>query len=234
MQQPATAKKALKETVPVPPSLRRRLWYGIIGAGLFIMIAYIEGWQRSDYDVWQQSISALALSSRGWVQTVNFFIFGTMVLSTVTAWRKILAGGAGAKAYPILTALAGISLIACGFAPQDPAPGYDPQDLALIKPSLPGLIHLLFAAIGALSSIIGLLIMARRFTGDRLWYGWNAYSIAMAITMTACITVYAIWSTASAGYAGTFERLGLMAVPVWGLTFLIRLETGTPFMYRQS
>lgn len=233
MQQSITTQKSGKETVPVPASLRRRLWYGVIGSGLFILIAYVEGWQRTDYDVWQQSISALALSSRGWVQMVNFFIFGAIILSTVPAWRKLLAGGTGSKAYPILTALTGISLIVCGFATQDPAPGYDPQGLALTKPSLRGLMHLLFAAIGALSSIIGLLVMARRFTGDHLWYGWNAYSVFMAIAMIVFITVYAIWSTASTGHAGTFERLGLIIAPVWALTFLWRLETGVPFMYPQ-
>lgn len=234
MPQTLTAKKIRKETVPVPPPLRRRLWYGVIGAGLFMAAAYLEGWQRTDYDVWQQSISALSLSPRGWVQTVNFFVFGAIILSTVPAWRKLLAGGTGSKACPVLTALTGISLIICGFIPQDPAPGYDPQNLALAKPTLGGLLHLLFAAIGALSAIIGLLVMARRFTGDPLWYGWNAYSVLMAIAMTAFITIYAIWSTASTGYAGAFERLGAITVPVWVLTFLIRLEAGVPFMHRQQ
>ena len=230
MQQQIADGKSIRETVPVPPQLRRRLWYAIISSGLFIIVVSIEGAQRPDYDAWQQSISALSLGSRGWIQIFNFIAFGAIVLSTVTAWRKILSGGIGAKAFPILTAFTGMSLIICGIIPQDPAPGYDPQHLTLKAPTLNGLIHLLFAGIGALSSAVSLMIMARRFTGDPSWYGWSAYSVLAAIAMTACVAVYAIWSTASTGYAGMFERLALIVTPVWGLVFLIRLERGRPFM----
>lgn len=218
------------QLIPVPSSLRRRLWYGIIGAGLFILTSSVEGALRIDYDAWQQSVSALSLGSRGWVQTVSFFVFGIIIISTVTTWRKILSRGRGAKAYPMLTLLTGFSIILCGIFQQDPAPGYDPQKLALTDPTLRGLLHLLFAAIGALCSIAGLLVMARRFAHTPLWHGWKLYSILMALVMAACVTIYAIWSTKSTGYAGTFERIALMVVPVWGMTFLVRLEAGVPFM----
>jgi hypothetical membrane protein len=224
---------SMGETVPVPPQLRRRLWYGVVSSGLFIVAVYIEGEQRSDYDAKQQSISALSLGSRGWVQMLNFIIFGVNVLSTVTAWRNILVGRRRAMAFPILIALTGMSLIICGIIPQDPAPGYDPHSLALEDPTLRGAIHLLFAAVGALSSVAGLLVMAWYFSGDPIWYGWNVYSVLMAVAMAACVTLYAIWSTASTGYAGIFERLGLMVIPIWSLTFLVRLETGAPFMRPQ-
>jgi hypothetical protein len=230
MQQQIAEEKGIRETIPVPPHLRRRLWYGVVYSGLFMMIVSIEGARRPDYDTWQQSISALSLGSGGSVQQFNFIILGTILLSTVTVWHKMLAGGRGAMAFPILTALTGASLIICGLVPQDPAPGYDPQGLALKAPTLRGLIHLLFAGIGALSSVVGLLVMAWRFAGDPLWYGWDVYSVLMAIAMVACVTVYAIWSTSSTGYAGTFERLGVIVMPIWGLTFLFRLETGVSFM----
>lgn len=233
MQQQIAEGEGMREAIPVPRQLRRRLWFGIVGSGLFMMIVCIEGTYRPGYDAWQQSISALSLGSRGSVQVLNFIIFGTIVLSTVTAWHKILAGGRGAMTFPILIALTGASLIICGFVPQDPAPGYDPQGLALTTPTLRGLIHLLFAGIGALSSVMGLLVMARRFAGEPSWYGWNVYSALMAVTMAACVTVYAILSTRSTGYAGTFERLGVIVISIWSLTFLARLEAGVPFMRSQ-
>lgn len=218
---------------PVPPRLRRRLWYAVAGAGLFMMTACAEGAQRPDYDAWHQSVSALSLGPGGWVQTLSFFVFGAIVLSTVTVWRRILAGGKGATTFPLLTGLTGASLIACGIVPQDPAPGYDPMGLALIAPTLRGLSHLAFAGVAALSSMVGLLVMAGRFHGDPSWRGWSRYSVLMAVTMAACVTVYGIWSTASTGYAGTFERLALLVPSVWGLTFLWRLRSGAPFMHTQ-
>lgn len=218
---------------PVPPRLRRRLWYAVAGAGLFMTTACAEGAQRPDYDAWHQSISALSLGPGGWVQTLSFFAFGAIVLSTVTVWRRILAGGKGATTFPLLTGLTGASLVACGIVPQDPAPGYDPMGLALTAPTLRGLVHLALAGIAALSSVASLLVMASRFRGDPSWRGWSWYSVLMAVTMVACVVVYGIWSTASSGYAGTFERLALLVPPVWGLTFLLRLGSGAPFMQTQ-
>lgn len=220
--------------LPVPPPLRRRLWYGLIGAAIFNLIAAIESISRSDYDALQQSISALSLGQHGWIQMISFILFGIIIISTVPAWRKILAGGKGAKSYPILTLLTGASLILCGIFKQDPAPGYDPENLALTAPTLTGLLHLLFAAIMALSSIAGLIVMARRFAHTPLWQGWSTYSILMALVMTACITVYSVWSTRSTGYAGTFERIGALVVPIWALTFVVRLKTGVAFMKKTA
>ena len=218
---------------PVPQQLRRRLWYAVAGAGLFMTTACAESMQRPDYDAWHQSISALSLGPGGWVQMVSFFAFGAIVLSTVTAWRRILAGGKGATAFPLLTGLAGASLLACGIVPQDPAPGYDPMGLALTAPTLGGLIHLALAGIAALSSMASLLVMAGRFRGNSSWRGWTWYSALMAVAMAACITIYGFWSTASTGYAGTFERLALLVPSIWGLTFLMRLGAGAPFMHTQ-
>jgi hypothetical protein len=219
--------------IPVLPHLRRRLWFGLIGAGLFNITVLLESLLLPDYDAYQQSVSALSLGRWGWIQMINFIFFGVIIISTVPTWLNVLEGGKGAKAYPVLTLLTGISLILCGILKQDPAPGYDPEHLALTAPSLVGLIHLLFAAIGALSSIAGLIVMARRFAHTPLWQRWNIYSLIMALIMAVCVTVYSVWSTKSKGFAGTFERIAILIVPIWGTTFLIRLETGVAFMKKK-
>lgn len=218
------------ELVPVLPFLRRRLWYGLIGAGIFQIIVLVQSLLVPGYDFNQQAVSALSLGKWGWIQIINFIFLGAVIISTVPAWRKILAGGIGAKAYPVLTLLTGISIIICGILKQDPAPGYDPEKLALTSPSLVGLIHLLFAAIAALSSIIGLFVMARRFAHTPLWKSWSFYTILMALIMIICTAIYAVWSTKSTGYAGAFERIAILVVPIWVLSFLIRLQKAVPFM----
>lgn len=196
--------------------------------------ACAEGAQRPNYDIWHQSISALSLGPNGWIQVLNFVVFGAIVLSSVPVWRRVLAEGRGATLFPFLTALTGASLIVCGFVPQDPAPGYNPAGLVGYVPTPRGLIHLAAAGIAAVSSLAGLIVIARRFVGDPVWRGWSAYSLMMAIAMAGCVTVYAVWSTSSTGYAGTFERLALLIVPIWGLTFLMRLRHGAPFMCMDS
>src|SRR5687768_14076639 len=108
--------------IPVPRSLRLRLWYGLIAAGFFQVIAIVEGILTPGFDACQQSISALSLGRWGWIQISSFILLGITIISTVTPWRKVLAGGSGAKAYPVLIFLTGASIILCGLFRQDPAP----------------------------------------------------------------------------------------------------------------
>ena len=149
-------------TVGVPRSLLRRLWYALAGAALFVGVATVEGALRPDYDAWHQAISALSLGARGWVQQINFVLLGAVLLSTVPTWRQILTGGKGANAYPALTAVVALSFIAVAFLPQDPAPGYDPAGLGLVKPTTIGLLHLAVAGVAAACSVAALFVMAAR------------------------------------------------------------------------
>jgi hypothetical protein len=218
------------ETIPVPRSLLVRLWLAPTGAALFLTIATIHGAITPGYDAGHQAVSALSIAPRGWIQTLNFVLLGATLLSTMPTWRLILAGGKAATWYPALTAIVGASLIATGFVPQDPAPGYDPSGLALTTSTLMGLTHLALAAVVAFASVASLFVMAARLAGDRHWGGWAALTCATAALTIACVAVYGVWSTRSTGLAGTFERGAIILPMLWGIAFLTRLWSGTPFM----
>jgi hypothetical protein len=217
-------------TVPVPRALVRRLWVGLGGAAVFTGIAVLQGAVRPDYDPWHQSVSALSLGPGGWVQQVNFVFFGVLLLVTVPTLRRMLAGGIGARSYPISIAIAGTALVVLGFVPQDPAPGYDPQHLALATPTALGLMHIALAGVTVGASVTGLFIMAKRFAHDPCWHRWATYTRIVALLTIACVVVYAVWSTHATGLAGTFERLAILATPAWGVAFAHRLGRGVPFM----
>jgi hypothetical protein len=72
--------------------------------------------------------------------------------------------------------------------------------------------------------------MARRFERDPLWRHWPLYSCLTALTVVVCVTVYGIWSTQPTGFAGTFERLAMVAPMLWMFAFLRRLSRGAPLM----
>lgn len=112
---------------------------------------------------------------------VNLMAFGVVVLTTISPWRTILAGGRGGTAYPVLTALVGIAFIGVGLIRQDPAPGYDPERLLLTAPTPPGLAHLAIAGVAVLASVAALLVMAARFAGDPVWRRWSLYSCGTAL-----------------------------------------------------
>jgi hypothetical protein len=214
------------EAAPVPHRELVRLSPGLVGAVLFTAVSLIEGALRPDYDGLQQAVSALCLGPRGWIARINFVIFGAAVLSTCRPWHRVLAGRRGAIAYPCLLGVSGACVVVCGVVRQDPAPGYDPEALALVAPTALGLVHLGAAGIGIVSSMAGLLVLSSRFARRPDWRGWVAYTWAMAFATLVCVTVYAVWSVRPHGLAGTFERLAIVITPVWGFTLFVRLWRG--------
>ena len=218
------------DTVPVPRPLIGRLWLALGVSGFFMLAAAVQGAKRPGYDSWHQAVSALSLGPGGWVQGINFILLGLALLGTVSTWRRILAGGRGARAYPLLTAITGVSFVVVAFVPQDPAPGYDPVQLALTAPTAVGLLHLALAGVAAGCSVAGLFVMANRFSADPRWRGWASYTRVMAALMIMSVAIYGVWSTTATGFAGTFERLAILIPSVWGLTFVRRLWQGAPFM----
>lgn len=215
---------------PADPSDCRRLWFAVVATWLFMLGALLQGAFRPGYDAWHQSISALSLGPMGWVQDVAFMLLGLALLSTVPVWRRLLAGGIGSGAYPVLTALTGLSLMAAGLIPQDPAPGYDPERLGRALPTATGLAHLGIAAVAAFASCGALFVMAARFAALPGWTGWAAYSRLTGVLTIGCVVIYAVWSTRSSGLAGTFERLVIVLPGLWGMAVVTRLSSGAPFV----
>src|SRR5579885_408574 len=113
---------------------------GGVGAVLFTASYLLEGISRPDYSAWQQPISALSLGPGGWLQQVNFVVFGVITIWTAFAWRIFLNGGA--VWYPIFRGLQGLGLIIDGFFSQDPAPGY-PKGAMPVPPTFHGIVHVI-------------------------------------------------------------------------------------------
>jgi len=215
---------------PVPRLLLRRPAFALaVGVASFLLTA-IQGCYREGFDPWQQAVSALSLGPDGWLQMINLTAFGLVLLTTVGAWHRILGGARGGRSYPLLTALVGLAFVGVGVIPQDPAPGYNPDGVLLAAPTPLGLAHLTIAGVAAISSVGGLLVMARRFARDPLWRHWPLYSSLTALTVVACVIVYGVWSLQPTGFAGTFERAAMIAPMLWMFTFLRRLYRGAPLM----
>ena len=220
----------LTETLPVPPSLLRRPAFALAAGIASLTLTTIQGCYREGFDAWHQAISALSLGRGGWLQMINLTTFGLVVLTTTSAWRQILAGARGGTSYPVLTALVGLGFIGVGLIRQDPAPGYDPDGLGLKAPTPLGLAHLAIAGVAAVCSVAALLVMAARLARDPAWRHWTLYSWVAALSVIGCVTVYAVWSVQSTGFAGTFERAAMLAPMLWMFAFLRRLYRGAPLM----
>ncbi len=98
------------------------LGMGIVGASMFVVTFLIDGATRPGYNPVRQPVSALALGSRGWIQTTNFVVCGLLISASAigifeTSGSMWLAG---------LIAVVGFALVASGVFPMDPMRGYPP------------------------------------------------------------------------------------------------------------
>jgi hypothetical protein len=216
------------KTRAVPTLLLLWLSCSTLASILFTLTYLVEGVTRPGYSAWQQAISALSLGPGGWVQQVNFVVFGLLVIWTAFAWRRFLKGGIGATWYPIFRVFEGIGLIVDGFISQDPAFGY-PPNTTLVPPTPHGIIHVLFAFVSIIAIAIGFFILARRFTREPQWRGWATYSLITGVLTIVFISLYGALNGQHSAIAGLFERLSTGLGTIWGIFFFARLWTGTGF-----
>lgn len=94
------------------------LWAGAIGSWLFIVVFLVDGLTRPGYRPVRQPVSALALGSRGWLQTTNFVVCGLLITVGAFALGNVLL--------TIAVAVFGLVLVASGVFPMDPMRGYPP------------------------------------------------------------------------------------------------------------
>lgn len=199
---------------------------GVIGSMLFSVVFTIEGAIRPGYDPWRDSISSLSLGPGGWVQRVNFVVYGLFVAASAVGWRAALTSGVGATWGPLLRLITALGYVVCGICSQDPAPGYPPGAKLLATPTLHGEIHI-YATVVALAAPTAIcLILARRFAREPRWRGWATYSIVTILLVCAFMTTYGV-ALAHHGPAGLLEHLAGSSESLWELIFVARLLLGT-------
>ncbi|MGQ7786907.1 DUF998 domain-containing protein [Nesterenkonia sp. PF2B19] len=105
----------------------------LFGAVLFIAVFLIDGATRPGYDPRRQPVSALALSSRGWVQTANFLQLGSaLILGASVLIRQAFSGVSGSDVpwadliWAGGVAVLGLAVVASGLFRMDPMRGYPP------------------------------------------------------------------------------------------------------------
>lgn len=215
-------------TRPVPTRLLLWLTCGTLGSLLFATVYLIEGATRPGYSPLQQAISALSLGPGGWVQQVNFVVFGMITVWTAFAWRAFLKGGTSAIWYPILRGLEGLALIVDGFFSQDPA-GYPLGQAIPTTPTMHAAIHQIFAFVSITAIAVGFFVLARRYAREPGWRWWATYCVVSGILTIVLIATFGALNGQHSEIAGLFERLATSVGTIWGIIFFIRLWLGAGF-----
>jgi hypothetical protein len=109
---------------------RRLLACGVLAGPAFVVNFSINGRRRSGYRPRREAVSALALGDGGWIQTVNFFVTGSLTCAAALGLRQAARQGRTSRAVAALVAAAGAGFISAGIFPTDPIP-----DESALEPS---------------------------------------------------------------------------------------------------
>jgi Protein of unknown function (DUF998) len=198
--------------------LRNAALAGMIGPALFALIVVVLsvaqygfmvdlGWDPiGPSDVpWP---SGLALGPLGWLQVLNFILFGlALMVFAVGLHRGVAARVRGSVIGPLLLVVAGLALVLAAFK-TDPSLSGGPQ-------SWNGLIHGLAFMLLVLSLLLSFLMLWWRLRRDPLWRGYDLYTIITAV-------LYVVLFFLSASQWAFYLFLGVVLAWVEVMAFRLR------------
>jgi len=196
----------------------RLLYAGVVGPLLFIVVFLIEGFTRPGYSQWRNFVSQLATGPGGWVQVLNFYVCGLLVLAFAFALRWELKGTRGAIGAPVLLGAFALTLLLAGTFSTDPALGYPPGVPAVQTPT--GAIHGVAGLLAFTTLPAAAFVMAWHFAreGER---AWMLYSIAVGVVVLVMFFAGGFTSQADASGSwhnaptGFLQRIAILAGFTW-------------------
>jgi hypothetical protein len=99
---------------------------GVAAGPAFVTTFLIESGVRDGYRPLRHPVSSLALGPRGWIQTGNFTLAGTLFLDAAAGLARAGDPMASRRTVPALIGAAGAGLIGAAIFPTDPVSGYPP------------------------------------------------------------------------------------------------------------
>jgi hypothetical protein len=215
--QPAASPSGLRAGVLSPLTVGL-VSCGGIGALLFTVTYLLEGVTRPGYDAGQQPISTLSLGPGGWVQQVNFVVFGVLMLLSAVGWYRVLVPERRAIWFPVFQGISGLCLIGAGVFSVDPLPGY-PPDVVLGPATVHGTLHTIFAWGVILSLALGCPALGAILGRLPAWRGWAVYSyltgLLILVFWGAFVQGASEHVVGLAPITGLTERLSALSHAVW-------------------
>jgi hypothetical membrane protein len=177
-------------------------WAGILGPALFTAVfLVIEVALGGRYSRVAEVVSALEATPYGWVQRLNFAVFGILTLAFAVGLHCAVRPSRLGVAGPALLGVSGVGLLLAAVFPlREDANGltYDPGG------------HVVAGVMFFATSAIGLVILSRRLAHDPRWRGLSRYVLTAGIVSVAgFMLIGAVVMPDGAPlhpYAGLFQR----------------------------
>jgi hypothetical membrane protein len=182
---------------------------GIAGPAIFAVVALVQSLLRPEHSLMADPISALAAGPSGWVQDVNFHVFGSLMIAYAIGLHlgvRPIRWGVVGLAFLVLS---GVGLVWAGVFPSTDAIGVRWDDRVL---------HIVAFPMTFLGAGIGLIVMSRRMAGDPRWQRLATYALATGIAVLLLLL---------AG-AGLVRPPGAPLHPWWGLFQWVLLAVWLP------
>lgn len=176
---------------------------GIAGPVLFVVVVIVQSLLHPDYSQVALPISALAAWPGGWVQNVNFVVFGLLMIAYATGLHLGVRPSRAGVIGPALLGLSGVGLMIAGVVPWREAGG------DFIVP----VGHLLGAFLAFLGAGTAFIVISRRMAGDPRWRSLATYALASGIAIVMLfVATFALVIPPDAplhGWGGLLQRVTL-------------------------
>ena len=174
---------------------------GIVAPLLFTALVVLQGLLQPGYSHVRMPISALAAWPTGWIQDLNFYIAGALMITFALALHGGVQPTRRGQAGFLLLALGGIGILLAGIFPWRMVDGVPTET----PPHVVGAITT-FAATG-----LGLVMFSRRMGADPRWSDLAAYTMATGIVVLLLFVTVGFFAvddgTPLHAWAGLLQRI---------------------------
>jgi hypothetical protein len=197
---------------PIAPRRKSALpalaWAGIIGPLLFTVVFLAqEALRRGEYDPLAEPVSALEAGPHGWIQRLNFLVFGLLTMAHAIGLHRGMRPAQGGWIGPALLFFTGIgTLMSTAFPWREDAAGvaYAPVG------------HIVGGMIFFLGSPAALVVLSRRMRHDPSWLSLAGYTLGLGVVLFALAVVGTVFVRPDTAplhdWAGLYQRIMIVAV----------------------
>jgi hypothetical membrane protein len=155
------------------PRVRTLALAGIVGPIFFTVLVVVQGFLRPEYSHVKMPISALAAWPTGWIQTINFYVVGLLMMAFAVALHLgVQATRRGGTGFALLL-MSGLGVVLAGVFPWRMVNGVPTETPA----------HVVGAIMAFASTGLGLVVFSRRMAADPRWRDLAAYTMYTGIVV---------------------------------------------------
>lgn len=198
-------------------------WAGIIAPPLFMAVFTIEGFLRPGYNTLSTYISDLSIGPRGWIQIINFLIFGVLLFVFTFGVAAEFQSGKASKGGVILLRILAVCYFLSGPFVTDPVG--TPQN----QLSTHGTIHGIFGGVVFLLMPITIFVFLRRFRSDPNWQSLRWWTLVLGVIAAVGLVLFTLSSKVPSfqdmfsTWFGLIQRIALIPFMIWVFIFALGL-----------